>query len=183
MDDSKKLALLESVLFATNEPLNIEDIRKLTKLRTEAIETLLKILRKRYERPEYGIFLNDTGGYKLSVKQEFSATVSNMAKADMSKGLLRVLSVIACHEPVKQADIVRIIGNRTYDYTKTLQEMGFITFEKKGSTKILKTTSQFEQYFGTRKEEIKNLYKKMQDEKPEQKTNAKTEPEKKEENQ
>ncbi|MBI4895564.1 MAG: SMC-Scp complex subunit ScpB [Candidatus Aenigmarchaeota archaeon] len=166
MEDSKKLALVEAVLFATNDPLTIEDIRKITKLRTETIENLIKVLKKRYDRPEYGIFLSDTAGYKLSVKQEFSTSVSNLAKADMSKGLLRVLSVIACHEPVKQADIVRIIGNRTYDYTKTLQEMGFITFEKKGSTKILKTTAQFEQYFGTRKEEIKNLYKKMQEDKP-----------------
>ncbi len=173
MEDSKKIALLEAVLFAANDPLSMDDIRKITKLRTDTVENLLKILKKRYEKNEHGIFLNESGGYNLSVKQEFSAMVSNLAKADMSKGLLRVLSVIACHEPVKQADIVRIIGNRTYDYTKTLQEMGFITFEKKGSTKILKTTPQFEQYFGTRKDEIKNLYKKMQDEKPKDKKEEK----------
>ena len=166
MEDAKKLALLEAVLFATNDPLTIEDIRKITKFKSDAIQNLIKLLRKKYERPEHGIFLNETGGYKLSVKQEFSQFVSNLAKADMSKGLLRVLSIIVCHEPVKQADIVRIIGNRTYEYTKILKEMGFIIDEKKGNTKILKTTQRFEEYFGTRKEELKDLYKKMQEEKP-----------------
>ena len=164
MEDPKKIALLEALLFATNEPLSLEDIKKTTKIRADQIEALLKILKKRYEKSEYGIFLSETGGYKLSVKQEFSSIVANLAKADISKGLLRVLSIIATHEPVKQADIVRIIGNRTYEYTKTLQEMGFIISEKKGNTKVLKTTKQFEDYFGTRKEEIKDLYKKMQEE-------------------
>ncbi len=166
MEDDKKIAMLEAMLFATNEPLTIEDIKKTTKLKTEQIEAFLRTLKKRYEKPEHGIFLNETGGYNLSVKQEFSSIVANLAKADISKGLLRVLSIIACHEPVKQADIVRIIGNRTYEYTKTLQELGFVVAEKKGNTKVLKTTKQFEDYFATRKEEIKNLYKKMQEEKP-----------------
>ena len=161
MEDPEKIALLEAVLFATNEPLDFDDIRKITKLKADVIEQLIKVLKRRYERDDYGIFLSETGGFKLSVKQEFSQAVSNLAKADISKGLLRVLSVIACHEPVKQADIVRIIGNRTYEYTKTLQDMGFITSEKKGNTKILKTTAQFENYFSKRKEEIKDLYKKM----------------------
>ncbi len=165
MDENKKLALIEAVLFSANDPLSIDDIRKITRIKSDQIEKFLKILKKRYEKDGHGVFINETGGYKLSVKQEFSSIVSNLAKADMSQGLLRVLSIIACHEPVKQADIVRIIGNRTYEYTKQLSEMGFIVSEKKGNTKVLKTTQKFEEYFGTRKEEIKALYKQMQDKK------------------
>ncbi|MFH0836573.1 MAG: SMC-Scp complex subunit ScpB [Candidatus Aenigmatarchaeota archaeon] len=165
MTDPKELALVEAVLFATNEPLSFEQLRKITKMRSNNLEQLMKQLKKKYEKDESGIFLSETGGFKLSVKQEFSSVVSGLAKADLSKGLLRVLSIIACHEPVKQADIVRIIGNRTYEYTKELQDMGFIVSEKKGNTKILKTTKQFEDYFSTRKEEIKSLYKKIQTDK------------------
>ena len=168
--EPKELALLEAILFATNEPLSLEQIRKLMKTRSDRLEQLLKALKKKYEKDESGIFLSETGGYKLSVKQEFSSAVSGLAKAYLSKGLLRVLSIIACHEPVKQADIVRIIGNRTYEYIKELQNMGFIISEKKGNTKILKTTKQFEEYFSTRKDEIKNLYKKIQTDKQPQAT-------------
>ncbi len=151
------VALLEAVLFATTEPLSTDSIRRITKLRKDYIAELLGFLRKKYSASDHGMFLLETGGYRFGVKQEFSSVVSEMAKADMPKGLLRCLSIIACHEPIKQSDIVKIIGNRTYEYIKSLTDMGFVVSEKKGRTKILKTTPQFEDYFGTKKEELKKM--------------------------
>src|SRR3989344_3060706 len=126
-NDSNKLALLEAILFSTSKPLSIEDIAKLSKIRKDQIEPLLKELRKRYAIPECGLRLFDVGGYRLMVKQEFLDKVSTRAKADLSKGLLKVLSLIAYHEPIRQSEIVRVIGNRTYEYMKELQDLGFIT--------------------------------------------------------
>jgi segregation and condensation protein B len=99
--------------------------------------------------------LSELGGYRLMVKHEYMDRISSLTKSDMPKGLLRVLSIIAYHEPVKQSDIVKIIGNRTYEYVKTLDEMGFIQFEKKGKTKLLRTTPRFESYFAVSKEQLK----------------------------
>ncbi len=152
----EKLALLEAILFTTSEPLEFKELKKLTGLYKVDLEKALKELEKRYEDPAHGIKLSDIGGYKLVVKSEFMQNVTNLTPhADMSRGLLRVLSIIAYHEPVRQSEIVKVIGNRTYDYVKELHERGLVKSEKRARSKILSTTPKFEEYFETKKEDLK----------------------------
>lgn len=154
--DEKKLALLEAVLFTTNDPLTLEKLSKYVKSNKDRIQEMLKILRERYEKNDSGISLSEMGGYRLVVKSEFLQFVADLTlHADLSRGLLRVLAIIAYHEPIKQSDIVKVIGNRTYEYVKDLLARGLISVEKKSGTKILTTTPQFEEYFGAKKEALK----------------------------
>ncbi|MBI3190202.1 SMC-Scp complex subunit ScpB [archaeon] len=156
--DEKKLALLEAILFTTNDPLPIEKLSKYVKSNKDRIEEMLKVLRERYEKNDSGISLSDMGGYRLIVKSEFLQSVADLTPhADLSRGLLRVLAIIAYHEPIKQSDIVKVIGNRTYEYVKDLLSRGLINVEKKSRTKILTTTPQFEEYFGAKKEVLKKV--------------------------
>ncbi len=152
----QRLALLEAALFTTTEPLNMEDLQKTTKIRREELEKLVKILEEKYSSAESGIKLSTVGGYRLMVKEAFEEKVSHLTPhADLSRGLLRVLSIIAYHEPIKQADIVKIVGNRVYDYVKELEGKGLVKTEKKSRTKILSLTPQFEEYFGVKKKFLK----------------------------
>ena len=154
--DEKKLALLEAVLFTTNDPLTLEKLSKYVKSNKDRIQEMLKILRERYEKNDSGISLSEMGGYRLVVKSEFLQFVADLTlHADLSRGLLRVLAIIAYHEPIKQSDIVKVIGNRTYEYVKDLLARGLISVEKKSGTKILTTTPQFEEYFVAKKEALK----------------------------
>ena len=154
--DEKKLALLEAVLFTTNDPLTLEKLSKYVKSNKDRIQEMLKILRERYEKNDSGISLSEMGGYRLVVKSEFLQFVADLTlHADLSRGLLRVLAIIAYHEPIKQSYIVKVIGNRTYEYVKDLLARGLISVEKKSRTKILTTTPQFEEYFGAKKEALK----------------------------
>lgn len=161
----KKLALLEAMLFTTTEPLLIEEIQKIMKVRKDELEKLISELNQRYSSEASGINISDIGGYKLIVKNEYMQNVANLTPhADMSRGLLRVLSVIAYHEPIKQSDIVKVIGNRTYDYVKELEERGLVKVEKKSRTKMLSTTPKFEEYFGTKKDDLKKNVEEIKDE-------------------
>ncbi|MEM7819642.1 MAG: SMC-Scp complex subunit ScpB [Candidatus Aenigmatarchaeota archaeon] len=154
-----KLALLEAMLFTTDEPLSIQELEKNLKMKKEEIEKLLSTLKEKYNSNEFGIKLSDVGGFKLVVKSEYASKVSHLTPhADLSRGLLRVLSIIAYHEPISQSDIVKVIGNRTYEYVKELEERGLIKSEKKSRTKLLRTTSHFEEYFGARREELKKMF-------------------------
>jgi len=179
----KKIALLEAILFTTTEPLTIEELQKLTRSRKDELDRLLTEMQRRYEDEAHGIKLSDIGGYKLIVKSEYMANVSNLTPhADMSRGLLRVLSIIAYHEPIKQSDIVKVIGNRTYDYVHELEERALIKVEKKSRTRILTTTPRFEEYFETKREELKkNLEEIKEEEKLEQDDEKKIEQIEKEE--
>ena len=154
--NSEKLGLLEAILFTTTDPLTFEQLQKLTKSRKDEMEKLLTELNQRYSNENSGIKISDMGGYKLIVKNEYLQNVADLTPhADMSRGLLRVLSIIAYHEPIRQSEIVKVIGNRTYDYVKELSEKGLINVEKKSRTRILTTTDKFEEYFETKKNELK----------------------------
>jgi segregation and condensation protein B len=158
MADNLKLALLEAVLFTTTDPLTFNELQKTLKVRKNELDSLLSQLKERYQRPEFGIRLSDIGGFKLTVKPEFNDAVAQFTPhADLSRGLLRVLSIIAYHEPIKQSDIVKVVGNRTYEYVKQLDEMGMIKIEKKARTRMLSTTPRFEEYFGAKAEEIRKF--------------------------
>ncbi len=154
----KKRAQLEAMLFTASKPLDIKELEKALKLKASDIEILVNGLEQKFSGPESGIELSRIGGYKLIVKGEHSQTVAHLTPhADLSRGLLRVLAIIAYKEPIAQSAIVKVIGNRTYEYIKELEQRSLIKYEKKSRTKILSTTPHFEQYFGVRKEELKNI--------------------------
>jgi len=163
--DMEKLAMLEAILFTTTHPLTVKDLQKIMKLKDTTIEKLLDALRGKYHEESSGIRLADMGGYMLVVKPEFVSKVSHLTPhSDLSRGLLRVLSIIAYHEPIIQSDIVKVIGNRTYEYVKELKQRGLVKAERKSRTVILVTTPHFEEYFGTKKDEIKRIAKHAEEE-------------------
>lgn len=168
--NQKKLALLEAILFTTTEPLSFEELQKLTKSRKDEMDRLLNEINVRCSDEARGVKLSDMGGFKLVVKSEFMQNVVNLTPhADMSRGLLRVLSIIAYHEPIKQSDIVKVIGNRTYNYVHELEERGLIKVEKKSRTRLLATTPRFEEYFETKREELKKNLEDFKEEEREEK--------------
>lgn len=157
INESRKMAMLEAALFMTEKPLWLEDIEDILKIKKSDIEILLQKLSDKYGSPESGIEISRTGGFKLSVKPEFIGSVSKLTRhADMSRGLLRVLSIIVHNEPVTQSDLVKKVGNRVYEYMKELEQLGFIRTEKKSRTKSIYTTKLFEEYFGVNKDKIQN---------------------------
>ena len=159
--DEKRLAMLEAILFTTTDPLSMEKLTRLMRTTKDRIEQTLTVLRERYAKEEYGVTLSEIGGFRLVVKPEYVEKVSDLTPhADLSRGLLRVLAIIAYHEPIKQSDIVKVIGNRTYEYVKDLEGRGLIKVEKKSRTKILATTPHFEEYFGTKKHLLKEEFEK-----------------------
>jgi segregation and condensation protein B len=152
----QKLALLEATLFTTTDPLSLDELQKILKIRRDEIEKLMKVLEEKYSAPDTGIRLSSIGGYKLIVKEAFLDKVSHLTPhADLSRGLLRVLAIIAYHEPIRQSDIVKIVGNRTYDYVKELIDKGLVKAERKSRTNVLTLTPQFEEYFGVKKKFLK----------------------------
>lgn len=155
-----KIAQLEACLFTTEEPLSIKQLSKILGFKESEIKWLLKELMEEYEKEDHGIEVSDMGGYSLVVKKDYLESVSNLTShADMSRGLLRVLAIISYYEPITQSEIVKVIGNRTYEYIKELVKRGFIKTEKKSRTKLLSTTEKFEEYFGVKNEVLKKVMK------------------------
>jgi segregation and condensation protein B len=75
--------------------------------------------------------------------------------SELSEGVKRTLAIIIAKQPVKQSTIVKIQGNKAYDYLRILEKKGLIRAEKFGRTRIISLTKNFEEYFGKSVEEIK----------------------------
>ncbi len=142
-------ALVEAALFMSSRPLTPEDFEKLGVPR-DRLERILEELSLDLESGERGITLwKGRSGYRLMVKPEYAAAVSHLAPhQDMGKGLLRVLALAAYRPGITQSDVVKIVGNRAYEYIRELEARGLVKTEKKGRTRQLFVTREFADYFG-----------------------------------
>jgi len=152
-------ALVEAALFVTDKPLTIKEIGKILGTRSKKIiKQVMMELRKEFERQDRGITLVFTGqGYQLMVKEPLLEKVAPFAPyTDLSEGMKRSLAIIAAMQPIKQSELVKMQGNKVYDYVKKLEEKKLIKSRKAGRTKLLETTKRFEVYFGKSIEEIRS---------------------------
>ena len=146
---------LEAALFMSNEPLSLEQLAKLTGRGEDEIKTALDEMKKELENNDKGVHILETGaGYVMKVKPEFTNLVRSLSPyQDLSRGLLRVLALVAYKQPITQSQIVKVIGNRAYVYVKDLENRGLIKTVKQSRTKALIATKEFAEYFGLEKPE------------------------------
>ena len=155
----EKKALVEAALFMSSNPLTMKDLSRITGLASEQkLKDIIDELKEDYEHPQKGFELAMLGdSYHFRVKQPYLDKVAMLTPhADLSDGMLRTLGLVALKQPVNQSYIVKVQGNKTYDYVKNLEKRGLIKTQKSGRSKIITTTKEFEKYFGRSIEEIKN---------------------------
>ncbi len=154
-------ALIEAALFMSSRPLSAEELAKVSGASKEEVLSIIEELKKDLENPERGVHLIKIGEkFKLYVKPEYVRFVRHLTPySDMKKGHLRVLALVAYKEGVTQSEIVKVIGNRTYEYVRELVERGLIKAVKQGRTKVLIPTKEFADYFGLKSpEEAKKFF-------------------------
>jgi len=164
MSRTNKKALLEAALFMSNESLSKERLSKIVRSEPEVIARLLDEIKMEYDGEEHGVHLFEAkDGYQLRVKPEFVNQVRSLTPMqDLSRGLLRVLALVAYKQPITQSDIVKVIGNRTYEYIKILTTKGLLRAAKHGRTKALFVTKEFAEYFGLESpDDAKKLFEQM----------------------
>ncbi|MCD6477111.1 MAG: SMC-Scp complex subunit ScpB [Candidatus Aenigmarchaeota archaeon] len=148
---SKLKPLIEAALFMSSDALSLEKMRKIFHKDVDLIKLTIDQLKKEYNNNiEKGMYILETAeGYQLKVKPEYLKYVATLTPhKDLSRGLLKVLALVAYKQPITQSQIVKVIGNRTYDYVKKLERKGLIRTVKSGRTKALIATKEFANYFG-----------------------------------
>lgn len=160
MNDKK--ALLEAALFISDKPLSLQELRKITNLSEPVIGKLLKDVGSEMSQEHRGIeLLSIDKNYHLKVKEKYLEHVSHLTPyADLSRAMLKVLSLTVYKKGITQSEIVKTIGNRAYDYVKDLELRGLIKTEKTGRTKMLLLTDEFMRYFGvSNRQELLDRFK------------------------
>ena len=164
MKSDRLKSAIEAALFMSNDPISADDLAKMFKSEAIEVKEVLDELKRELEEAHHGIHLLETeSGYQIRVKPELAPHVRNLTPyQDLGRGLLRVLALVAYKQPITQSEVVKVIGNRAYEYVKRLEERGLIKTMKHSRTKALIATKEFANYFGLENpEDIKKFFKDM----------------------
>ncbi|MFH0862657.1 MAG: SMC-Scp complex subunit ScpB [Candidatus Altiarchaeota archaeon] len=142
--------VVEAALFVAGGNITIERLAKLCNLEPKAVKDIADGLVEEYSKRDGGleVFKSGKASYTMRVKPELEDNVTPLIpETDMPKAMLKTLAMIAYEQPIKQSYLVKIRGNRVYDYMQKLEQLEFIERKDVGHTKLISTTAKFNKYF------------------------------------
>jgi len=158
MEDAKLKAVLEAIIYVTDEPLSLEQLCAAVEQPRDLIVAALEQLTADYERPERGLTIREVaGGFKMSTKPEHHEEVRRFVKSlnpplKLSLPALETLAVIAYKQPVTGPEIKEIRGVQGLGVLKTLLDRKLIVTaghkDVVGKPVLYKTTREFLVQFG-----------------------------------
>jgi segregation and condensation protein B len=146
-----QVMLIEAALYVTGKPLDVGVLGSILNMRSEEkIRKLATVLKEKYAQHPGALEVLELsdGRYVMQLKPGFSKSVKRLATRQLlTPGPLKTLSYIALRQPVAQSHVVKVRGNLAYGHVKQLRDMGLISEEKLGRSKVLRTTASFCDYF------------------------------------
>ena len=166
--EMRDLALLEAALYVAGRPLDLKTLASVIKTRSKnKTRKLARKLLEEYENRDTALEILELEDerFVLQLKAEYTPKVRKLAlRPLLSVGPLKTLSYIAYRQPVPQSHVIDVRGHHAYQHLKQLEDLGLITRERKGRTKILRTTEFFADYFSlshdlrTMKQQLKGIF-------------------------
>jgi len=157
-EDSYLTAVLEAIIYVTEEPLTVAQAAAALAQPAERVRGLLDLLVAEFDKPEHGLSIKEVaGGFKMATKAEHHDAVRNFVKSlkpplKLSLPALETLAVIAYKQPVTAPEIMDIRGVQWAGVLKTLLDRKLIaTAGRKnviGKPILYKTTKDFMIQFG-----------------------------------
>ncbi|HEY3368208.1 MAG TPA: SMC-Scp complex subunit ScpB [Symbiobacteriaceae bacterium] len=150
------MAILEAILLASPEPLPVRRIAEVIGLDEKDARILVEELRKEYQQPGRGLFVQEMGGgYVLTTRPEYAEYVEKL-HTPRGKGLshaaLETLAIIAYRQPITKTDIEGVRGVKVDRAVETLLDRRLIREagrkDAPGRPMLYETTRDFLQYFG-----------------------------------
>ena len=152
VSDEEIRAKIEAALYSSGRALDAEQLARAAGISSKkramdeakAIQSRMKSMLSAVEVVEY-----PGQRYAMQLKAEYTNVARRFAtKPLLSKAALRTLSFIAYFQPISSADLALRRGSQAYDHLKDLEEVGFLAWERKGRSKLYRTTTEFSEYFG-----------------------------------
>jgi len=165
----KDMALIEAALYVAGRPLELSMLASVIKSRSiKRAQIAARALVSDYQARNFAlevIELKD-GRFVLQLKPSYVVSVKRLAMSKLlGAGPLRTLSYVAYKQPVPQSRVIAVRGRQAYEHIRRLEDLGLITKEGLGRTKVLRTTKAFADYFNlshdlaTMKRQLQTLFK------------------------
>src|SRR5277367_1981949 len=158
LPDEQLRAVVEAVIYVTDEPLSADQIATALQQPAARIGQLLEELTAEYNKPEHGLTIREVaGGYKMSTKPEHHEAIRAFVKnlkppLKLSLAALETLALIAYKQPITAPEVMEVRGVHGAGVIKTLIDRKLIaTAGRKtvlGKPILYKTTREFLVQFG-----------------------------------
>ncbi len=156
--EAKLKAVLEAVIYVTEEPLSLAQIATALQQPAEVVKKLLEQLTADYAGEDRGITIREVaGGFKMGTKPEHHEAVRSFVKKlkpplKLSLPALETLAVVAYKQPITAPEIMEIRGVQGAGVLKTLLDRKLIAHAGRkqvvGKPILYKTTKDFLVQFG-----------------------------------
>jgi segregation and condensation protein B len=159
MNEKKMMAVIEAVLFAMGESVEISKLCMVLDSTPVEVRLLITKMNDKYKKEDRGIYILELeDSLQLCTKPELYEYLIKIAKAprklSMSDTLLETLSIIAYKQPVTRVEIEKIRGvscehaiNRLVEFN-LVQELG--RMDAPGRPLLFGTTEEFLRTFGVK---------------------------------
>jgi len=115
----------------------IEEIAGLCHKPAEEVLQALNELKEKFSEDSSLMLVAEGNFWKLSPREDYLHLVRQIVtKTELSKTLMETLAIIAFKYPIKQSDLIKIRTNKAYDHLRELEEIGYITRQKYGRTRL-----------------------------------------------
>lgn len=157
MDKQRAEAVLEAVLFAMGEAVEISRLANVIEENVKDTKDILQGMRERYEQEDRGIELAQfEDSVQLCTKADMYEYLIRIAKAPkkmtLTDTVLETLSIIAYKQPITRVEVERIRGVNCDHAINRLLEYGLVTelgrLDAPGRPLLFGTTEQFLRCFG-----------------------------------
>ncbi len=157
MDEERLKAVLESLLFASGEPVSLARLAAvLEPVTKEAIRKAIAELKADFHRQGRGLTLEEVaGGYQLRTPREHALYVRKLLAARpprLSRPMMETLAIIAYRQPITRPEIEQLRGVDSGAVLETLTERHLVKIagrkEAPGRPLMYATTAEFLQTFG-----------------------------------
>lgn len=166
---------IEAILFASSDPMPLEQIAKGLGCSKSQAYTKLKKLQDEYFHTERGIcILQNEEGYYMASKPEYHDMIKKVLvvqkKGKLTPQAMEVLLIIALYEPATKDMVQQIRGIDSNDTVEKLMKLGFVercgTLPGSAHQGVYRTTKKFLDVFHL--ESLDDLKKKFEETQSEQ---------------
>lgn len=157
MDKREIKSIIEGLLFAWGDPLEIKDISQVLNIKVEELEPIMKELMDDLDYNRRGLrIIRFNNSFQIGTRPEHFNYISklnhNKNKRNLSNAALETLSIIAYKQPIIKSDIENIRGVRCDRALLTLVERNLVKevgrLDRPGRPILYGTTEEFLKYFG-----------------------------------
>ena len=159
MDKKKAEAIIEAVLFAMGDSVEMSKLVHVLEMEPQQIRNIIDEMNHKYKKEDRAISIIELeDSYQLCTKPELYEYLIKVAKAPrkyvMSDTLLETLSIVAYKQPVTRLEVEKIRGvscdhaiNRLLEFN-LIQELGRL--DAPGRPLLFGTTEEFLRTFGVK---------------------------------